>query len=52
MGFWGFSILWILEPGELFVPAMAVAFLVYLCLSAILPSDGYALLALAAVSDP
>eukprot|EP00434_Breviolum_minutum_P038761 symbB.v1.2.034397.t1/scaffold4431.1/size39743/2 len=37
---------------ELFVPAMAVAFLVYLCLSAILPSDGYALLALAAVPSP
>eukprot|EP00438_Fugacium_kawagutii_P013057 Skav235124 [mRNA] locus=scaffold3581:263211:264609:- [translate_table: standard] len=34
---------------ELFAPAMAAAFVVYLCLAAVLPSDGYALSALAAV---
>ena len=36
-------------PGECFVPAMAAAILAYLSLAAILPSDGYALVALAAV---
>mmetsp|Transcript_32763 Transcript_32763/g.53854 ORF Transcript_32763/g.53854 Transcript_32763/m.53854 type:complete len:110 (+) Transcript_32763:27-356(+) len=37
---------------ECFVPAMVIAILAYLSLSAILPSDGYALAALAAVPAP
>mmetsp|Transcript_77695 Transcript_77695/g.171629 ORF Transcript_77695/g.171629 Transcript_77695/m.171629 type:complete len:116 (-) Transcript_77695:30-377(-) len=37
---------------ECFVPAMAAAILAYLSLAAILPSDGYALVALAAVPAP